>query len=369
MKRVIQVLRENKLRCYPNERFSLDIEMFPDGTVPEAKLPSTQARFENPMPDLPRHGIDLPNGGSAFRYFLDGSQRSHRVLDADFGGRYLPICAGQVGVAVMERCNGHIKPVRQYCSTRNILAVPDRMEDATRLDLERKINAEMPDHQRFKVVCYQLKADEDEDPGDLGRAKIIHEMQLLELDTMRQMIETSRLSVDLLAKDGSLQYRDEKVKDLGFHRHDEALQLANVVGISKSFRPNYVLGGSGKRVDLGNLVSGLDFKERSIVVSPDRTADVRIGWWYLRIRPKARMTTPLQGIVKVEVFATTPAERDSGILVDRADTVSSYVIAERNVTPFDRDTRWANHLYPIYLAETYLKSSFLSPTAFKSIVF
>lgn len=369
MKRVIQVLRESKLPCYPNERFRLDIEMFPSDGISEARLPNQQARFEDTLIQEPRHLIDLPDVDSAFRYFLDGSQRSYRVFDADFGGRYLPICAGQVGVAVVERVAGRMHPVREFCKMRNILTLPDRLQDGVAREIEEKINEEMPPHQKFRVITYRLSGEDDEDPGDLGRAKIIQEMHLLELETMRAMIADSRLSISMLAKDGSLQYRNERLADLGEASADERLQLGNIVGISKSFRPDYSLGGNGKRIDLGNLISQLRFKERSIVVTPDRMADPRIGWWYLRIRPRERMSTPLQGIVKAEVIATTPEERDSGISTERADTISNHIISERNVTPFDTDVRWATHLYPIYLAETYLKSSFLSPTEFKSIVF
>jgi hypothetical protein len=61
-----------------------------------------------------------------FRYFLDGSQRSYRVIDASFGGRYLPICAGQIGVAVMQRSDaGPLVPVRDLACIENILAVPN----------------------------------------------------------------------------------------------------------------------------------------------------------------------------------------------------------------------------------------------------
>ena len=58
-----------------------------------------------------------------------------------------------------------------------------------------------------------------------------------------------------------------------------------------------------------------------------------------------------------------------GIGEARADTVSSYVLQERNVTPYNADTRWASHVYPIYLAETYLRSSFLSKERFKALIF
>jgi hypothetical protein len=79
--------------------------------------------------------------------------------------------------------------------------------------------------------------------------------------------------------------------------------------------------------------------------------------------------SPLQGIVKIEVFASAEEKDNDGITEARADTVSSYVLQERNVTPYNADTRWASHIYPIYLAETYLRSSFLSHERFKALIF
>ena len=87
------------------------------------------------------------------------------------------------------------------------------------------------------------------------------------------------------------------------------------------------------------------------------------GWWYVRLRPKETAYSPLQGIVKIEVFATG-TEQEDGLAEARADTISAYVLQERNVTPYNADTRWASHIYPIYLAETYLRSSFLSHERF-----
>jgi len=78
------------------------------------------------------------------------------------------------------------------------------MDDSVRAELQAKINAEIPADQQFKVIFYKVSAEKDEDPGDLGRAMIIHAMHRLELQTMRRMIEDSRLSKDFcLAKRNS----------------------------------------------------------------------------------------------------------------------------------------------------------------------
>jgi hypothetical protein len=92
-----------------------------------------------------------------------------------------------------------------------------------------------------------------------------------------------------------------------------------------------------------------------------------LGVWYLRIRPRQTLTSPLAGVIKIEVLANGD-EKDDGLDGDRVDNLSALILSERNVTPYGSDTRWANHLYPIYLTESYLKSGFLSEVYFKGLL-
>ena len=197
---------------------------------------------------------------------------------------------------------------------------------------------------------------------------IVDEMQLQDLLTIRRMIQQNMIGDQaMLAKDGGLQYRHDKIKDLNLSK-DDIVQLRNVIGLAKTFNASMPLGKGRKRQSLGNLTKGLQWKERTTVISPPDNKGTAYGWWYLRLRPTKWMYSPLQGIVKIEVFATGQ-EKEDGISQERADTISSYVLAERNVTPYKADARWATHIYPIYLTETYLRSSFLSHTRFKSLIF
>jgi hypothetical protein len=363
MKRLIQILRENRIECLPNERFTLDVEMFPENGE-EHEFPKP-VLFENP--GLPGSKKSVTETSvSMFRYFLDGSERSHRVIDASLGSHYLPICAGQVGVAVLERSDsGHIAPRRDLTRVKNILAMPSVLEKDNMRYLEQKINREMLPDQQFRIVGYQVR--ENMDPGDSGRAMIIYEMQMLELETIRDMIRNHMIQdMKMLVKDGGLQYLDTKLKKLDFSQ--DLVQNRNVIGLAKTFKPSMTLGKSRGRQDLGNLTKGLHWKERSTVISPNKSEATTHGWWYLRLRPSEKMYSPLQGIAKIEVFASAEEKDNNGIAEARADTISSYVLQERNVTPYNADTRWASHIYPIYLAETYLRSSFLSHERFKALI-
>nr|VFK77768.1 MAG: hypothetical protein BECKSD772D_GA0070982_100197 [Candidatus Kentron sp. SD] len=368
-KRVIEILRENRIDCLPNERFSLDVEMFPENSEDSA-IPAT-ALFEQPKLREGKRKVE-DHGGSFFRYFLDGSQRSWRVIDASINGHYLPFCAGQVGVAVLERNeNGCFSPALELTTVRNVLAVPNLIGKDEVTDIAEKINAELAENQHFTIVQYNYTSKEDKNPGDLGRAMIIDEMQREELRTIRKMIEQNLIGDRaMLAKDGGLQYRKDKRDQELDPLKDDVIQLRNVIGLAKTFKPELIVGKGRKRQSLGNLTKGLQWKERTTVIKPFPVGNQKAeyGWWYLRLRPTNRMYSPLQGIIKIEVFAMGE-EKEEGISQGRADTLSSYVLAERNVTPYKADARWATHIYPIYLTETYLRASFLSHTRFKSLIF
>ena len=77
---------------------------------------------------------------------------------------------------------------------------------------------------------------------------------------------------------------------------------------------------------------------------------------------------PLDGIVKVEKIAITEDEKELGFDTDRIDTISHAILCERNVTCHGKDSRWCNHLYPIYLTEKMLKESFINEKVFLNII-
>jgi len=127
MIRILDILwetgKKTGLNFLPNERFTLDVDMFPENGE-ERRFPN-QVLFENPpLKNSKKRLQKAPT--SMFRYFLDGSQRSHRAIDVSVGGRYLPICTGQIGVAVLERNDEErLVPLRKLSQFENIIAVPN----------------------------------------------------------------------------------------------------------------------------------------------------------------------------------------------------------------------------------------------------
>jgi len=92
--------------------------------------------------------------------------------------------------------------------------------------------------------------------------------------------------------------------------------------------------------------------------------DIGFAVWYVRIREQSKTRTPFDGILKIQKILVTSDEVDNGINSDLVDLLSAHIINERNPVCYGTDTRWANHLYPIYLAERYVKSHYLSTESF-----
>ena len=355
MPRVLQVLKESGLDCLSCEAFNLDYDRFQhyrDRDEHPAEKP-----FEDPLLEQGRRRLDEtpPDVPTILRYFLDGSRRTYHVGDVIVGRRkYYPLVGGQVGVAVVERlADGHVTPLREFCEIRSVLAIPDQIPDADRGLFEERVNSRC--RGTFRLLNYTV--DPAKDAVDLAVARIMSEMHDAEIRVVKQMAAGNLLSgSQMLVIDGPLRFR----------KRFDIVQFRNVIGVSKSFRPTVTVGRGRKRVGVGTITSDLDFGERTNVfrvIGYDKV----IGAWYLRLRDPARMSNPLQGVVKVEQYAIDPKEKENGLDGVRVDNVSRFLLRERNVTPYKIDRRWASHIYPIYLAETFLKTSFRSDMYFKAL--
>ena len=68
---------------------------------------------------------------------------------------------------------------------------------------------------------------------------------------------------------------------------------------------------------------------------------------------------PLEGMEEMEVI--------NGLDTDEVDLITANIINERNPVCYGADTRWANHLYPVYVTECYAKSKYLSSAMFLNL--
>lgn len=96
----------------------------------------------------------------------------------------------------------------------------------------------------------------------------------------------------------------------------------------------------------------------------DFFGDIGFAVWYIRIRDQSRTRTPFDGIIKVEKILVTKDEVANGMDSDLVDLLSAHLINERNPVCYGSDLRWANHLYPVYLTERYVKAHYLSTESF-----
>ncbi|MCD8096941.1 MAG: hypothetical protein LUE31_02680 [Lachnospiraceae bacterium] len=213
----------------------------------------------------------------------------------------------------------------------------------------------------LEVVSYRFEPDKHNVPANAAIAKANTMMHDMEIEILSNMVRSGVLDTDrMLVVDGSLQFLRQDTGKAGF-----ADLFYNVIGVSKSFNPMLPTSSKSKRggVQIGAELLKLEYGERTPVFRKENDRGRVFGVWYLRICPKSRVSNPLDGIIKVEKMALED-HLDSGIPTDVVDNISLSLINEGSPTCYGRDKRWANHLYPIYLTETLVKSAFESDFVF-----
>ncbi|MBU1153257.1 hypothetical protein KKB84_04705 [bacterium] len=302
--------------------------------------------------------VEIRTNSSLFKYFLDGSRKTYRIAEADFAGKLLPIVAGQIGTCVCQRNNSKLK-IYDKIRRNNVLMLNTGTSDGDykdiKMDIEQKANISIA------VERYAYDSNQGIPPENKAIAKIQKTMYDMEIDLLADMTKANVLKPhEMLVIDGSLQFSNIGEK--------EEKYFYNVIGISKSFNPNLKI----KNKSIGTILPKLEFGVRTPVFKYNQTGEMQrvkqiIGAWYLRIRPTTKMRNPLDGIVKIEKIAVEDDVKENGFPTGLIDNISASILLERNVTCYGNDPRWAGQIYPIYLTETALKSSFMSDVYFLNI--
>lgn len=316
-------------------------------------------------------------GETWFTYFLDGSRRVFKVDDIAFTyrgrGVIYPVIAGQIGVGCCKRVNRQLK-CEKY-EPEFVLSLPD-IADADGKPgfypaLVSKIN-NCPDVKRLgiefsKVLPYKTSKDAQKKFEDLGTACVQDLMITREKEMVADLVRMGKLNQDnYLIKDGSLEYRPNKqdrvnIKNLQVFRNNYNW----VLGVSKNFNPEVCKDVNGKSNP--EFIAKLPLYHRTPAAkykNPDWLGDTEFAVWYIRIRDKSRTRTPFDGVLKVEKILVTQDELENGIDSELIDALSAQIINERSPVCYGSDLRWANHLYPIYLTESYVKSKYISAQSF-----
>ena len=96
-------------KCFYTNTYSLDHVMLDEYQDKDEKF-NTSKVFETNRNAEKRKLVVFNPGMSIFKFFLDGSRRTYKIVDfASTDGKYLPIVAGQIGTAVCFRENKSIK--------------------------------------------------------------------------------------------------------------------------------------------------------------------------------------------------------------------------------------------------------------------
>lgn len=318
-----------------------------------------------------------------FQFFLDGSRRTYKVDDIEINRRIFPIMAGQIAVACCERQTSSSFKCREL-ESKFVLCIPNEGIELNNsnlflTNLSDKINQldkiKKTGLKFSKVLSYKSKKLEGSEDSskyeNLGIAAIQDEMIDNEKRIVSNLTNKNLLNdSNYLIKDGSIQYKPMETGD-----YKELNKIKNnyrwVVGVSKMFNPEF----SRDRQNKSNAaaLASLPLYHRTPAYMHEhinqqkRLGNFRFSIWYVRIRDRKHTESPFAGIVKIEKILITENEFENGLESDLVDLITANVINERNPVCYGKDNRWANHLYPVYLTEQFLKSKYLSDIHFLNL--
>jgi hypothetical protein len=314
-------------------------------------------------------------------YFLDGSRHVYKVDDMGFeksGNRtaIYPIIAGQIGVGCCRRVNRRMRSEKFECEI--VIAMPDIAQSsgkkagflsatAQKLNSGSELARISASGWKFSTIIPYKSAKEEKEYNDKGTAQIQARMMENEQRMVAELVSEKKLTdSNYLVKDGSLEYKPSKAMRSDPRTYQRFKQNYDyVIGVSKRFNPEVCLV-LGDKPNPG-FIANLPLYSRTPVAyftDPDFLGDIGFAVWYLRIRDQFRTRTPFDGIIKVEKILVSSEEVASGMDSDLVDLISAHLINERNPVCYGSDTRWANHIYPVYLTERYVKSHYLSTESF-----
>ena len=310
-----------------------------------------------------------------FAYFLDGSWHTYKVDDIAYKNKIYPVIAGQIGVSCCKRVNREMQKFdfdrRLVITLPKVASQSDWNSKVFFTNLCKKVN-ENPgltsrDIAFTDIIPYPTKVDEFERIENKGIAVIQDLMIQREIAMVTKLVGEHRVSANhYLLKDGSLEYRVDNLRNDREKRQFQS-NFSHVVGVSKSFNPENCKDKKGK--NNSNMIADLPLYHRTPVsmYSSPRLAGMKYAVWYLRIRDKRYTVNTFDGILKIEKILVTDEQIHEGLETEEVDLISANLINERNPVCYGADQRWANHLYPVYVTESYAKSKYLSDTVFLNL--
>ena len=306
---------------------------------------------------------------SRFKYFLDGSRHVYKVGDVAIGGMIYPVVAGQI---IVGCCQREKRVISDFEHIRKIVLAMPQCYDIDNhgknfflkkcKDINNALNekSNMPfDIKLDGIIPYKIDGSEVVRGKNKYLTQAITTIQNEMMDEERRMV--NHLCLDgivgesaKLIKDGTLEYKKNYSNASADADLDKAMfdiRIENVVGVSKMFDPE-LLNKLEPRI--GRILAELPPYSRTNAYRYVHEGKVYCVW-YLRIRETYNRATSFSDIIKVELVMVG---KDT-IKTSQIDHISKNLINEANPVCFGKDSRWANHLYPVYLTESYCKSKYI----------
>lgn len=378
MKEILSIIEsETKGKCFRSQKYSIDIEKISTIDYREEKEiivdKSGETEKQNGYINLKNLAIKLSKEEPLFKFFLDGSRCVYKIDDIAYDQKVYPIITGQIGIGCCKRDYHQIKKLKFI--NENVIVLPiDANPDNTRHEqyfenIKSKINNYTNSLNKIKlnidkILYYTPKKDQDS--KDLAVAKVQDRMIELEKELVSTLAKENYLSKSVyLVKDGSLEYKEYSSKSIDKYSYATIRDnYSAVVGISKSFNPS--LARKKDKTSMAKDIAELPVYHRTpaFMYESEHTGNEKFAIWYVRIRSANHCLSPFDGIVKVEKILMKDSEQQYGLNTNEINIISANIINERNPVCYGNDTRWANHIYPIYLTESFVKSRYISNTFF-----
>ena len=327
---------------------------------------------------IPLTEVQKRKNKSFIRFFLDGTRHIYKTGDLSIDGVIYPVSVGQIVICCCER--DHRQMMHYDVRREIVMSVPDvyckgihakQRENFFKKKCE-EINEEIKQkHISAGGVLLQFSRilPYDTSNGDeFGRnkylrrsiAKIQNQMTDNERQYVSEMCKSGRLNEDTswLIKDGSLEYKRDMTNrtddDLDQAMFD--LNMKCVLGVSKNFDSELL---SKVEPKIGDIIAHLPPYSRTNAYRYQHEGH-NYCVWYLRLRKlPIKKVSCFSDVIKVE-FLMIGDKLPSTLLIN---TISAHLLNESYPVCFGKDSRWANHLYPVHVTEIHAKSKFINDYA------
>ncbi len=316
------------------------------------------------------------------KYFLDGSRHTFKVDDIVIGKNIYPIIAGQTVVGCCHRENrDSFKRIK--VKTEIIIALPKKFYSnwGKRKDYARKyaedLSEDLQNKNRYakehnikisRIEFYEVDG-KDIDPKDKNRfinsgiAQIQNAMTDEEQLMVEELCKEKKLSDSaFLIKDGSIQYNPSYSNFEQAVWNNMRTNYKHVIGVSKSFDPTLLSSIRGNE-NIARTIADLKpyHRTKAFRYRSEQSNDQYFAVWYIRIRNSDFRQTQFSDVVKCELLMHDSSQPfETGTI----DWLSANIVREAYPVCYGKDSRWANHLYPVFLTESFCKTQYIDKNIF-----